>query len=59
MRRIMSSSDGMQGALRLFLDWVASLLKSRRRLQAENLILRRQLNHSAFSRACYEWFRES
>jgi hypothetical protein len=34
----------MQSVLKLFLDWVASLLKSRRRLQAENLILRHQLN---------------
>jgi hypothetical protein len=42
--RIVSSSRRMLGMVVLLLDWLASLLKSRRRLQAENLVLRHQLN---------------
>jgi hypothetical protein len=34
----------MLGMVKLLLDWLASLVKSRRRLQAENLVLRHQLN---------------
>ena len=34
----------MLGMVELLLGWLASLLKSRRRLQAENLALRHQLN---------------
>jgi transposase InsO family protein len=34
----------MVGMVELLLDWLASLLKSRRRLQAENLVLRHQIN---------------
>jgi hypothetical protein len=32
------------GNVELLLRWLASLVKSRRRLQAENLVLRNQLN---------------
>jgi transposase InsO family protein len=35
---------GMLGMVELLLGWLASLLKSRQRLQAENLVLRHQLN---------------
>src|SRR6267378_3291086 len=34
----------MVGMVELLLGWLASLLKSRRRLQAENLVLRHQIN---------------
>jgi len=34
----------MLGMVELLLRWLASLVKSRRRLQAENLVLRHQLN---------------
>jgi hypothetical protein len=34
----------MLGMVELLLDWLASLVKSRRRLEAENLVLRHQLN---------------
>jgi transposase InsO family protein len=34
----------MLGMVKLLLDWLESLVKSRRRLQAENLVLRHQLN---------------
>jgi len=34
----------MLGMVALLLRWLASLVKSRRRLQAENLVLRHQLN---------------
>jgi len=34
----------MLGMVELLLHWLASLVKSRRRLQAENLVLRHQLN---------------
>ena len=34
----------MLGTVELLWDWLVSLVKSRRRLQAENLVLRHQLN---------------
>jgi hypothetical protein len=34
----------MLGMLELLLYWLASLVKSRRRLEAENLVLRHQVN---------------
>ena len=34
----------MLGMVELLWDWLVSLVKSRRRLQAENLVLRHQLN---------------
>ena len=34
----------MLGLVELLLGWFASLVKSRRRLRAENLVLRHQLN---------------
>jgi hypothetical protein len=34
----------MLGIVALLLRWLASLLKSRRRLEAENLVLRHQVN---------------
>src|SRR6516225_8443674 len=34
----------MQGLLELLVHWLSSLVKSRRRLQAENLVLRHQVN---------------
>jgi len=34
----------MLGTVELLLDWLASLVKSRRRLEAENLVLRHQVN---------------
>src|ERR1700674_5821281 len=34
----------MLGMVELLLRWLSSLVKSRRRLQAENLVLRHQLN---------------
>jgi hypothetical protein len=40
----MSSSRSMLELVGLLLHWLASLLNSRRRLQAENLLLRHQLN---------------
>jgi hypothetical protein len=34
----------MLGMVELLLHWLASLVKSRRRLEAENLVLRHQVN---------------
>src|SRR5215469_16438043 len=34
----------MQGLLELLVHWLSSLVKSRRRLEAENLVLRHQVN---------------
>jgi hypothetical protein len=34
----------MQGLLELLVYWLSSLVKSRRRLEAENLVLRHQVN---------------
>lgn len=42
--RIVSSSRRMVGMIELLLHWLASLVKSRRRLEAENLVLRHQVN---------------
>ena len=40
----MSSFASMQGLLELLVHWLSSLVKSRRRLEAENLVLRHQVN---------------
>src|SRR5262245_65909494 len=40
----MSSFAGVLGMAGLLLRWLTSLVKSRRRLQAENLVLRHQVN---------------
>ena len=42
--RIVSSSHRMLGMVELLLHSLASLVKSRRRLEAENLVLRHQVN---------------
>ena len=40
----MSSFASMQGLLELLVHWLSSLVKSRRRLEAENLVLRHQVS---------------
>ena len=40
----MPSYSGMLGMVGLLVHWLLSLVKSRRRLQAENLVLRHQVN---------------
>jgi len=40
----MSSFRGMLGMVGVLLRWLTSLVKSRRRLEAENLVLRHQVN---------------
>ena len=42
----MSSFASMQGLLELLVHWLSSLVKSRRRLEAENLVLRHQVRRS-------------
>ena len=37
----------MLGMVELLVRWLSSLVKSRRRLEAENLVLRHQLNFAA------------
>jgi hypothetical protein len=44
MCQIVSSWRLMLGLVELLLGWLTSLVKSRRRLRAENLVLRHQLN---------------
>jgi len=39
----MSSFRGMLGVVGVLLSWLTSLVKSRRRLEAENLVLRHQV----------------